>query len=275
MGKRKASRSIAELNKAPIAIEAVWRIDQLFANERRINGKSPDQRVAVRQEHARPLVDLKGYGRSDRPVDFTYRIEDHVALVRALTLKLGLDDVTPVGRSLGGAAALLTAVQAQRADDRRISRLVLMNSPAFEQPPTLAVRVLRLPLVPDMGLPILTPEFGAKAILNSGDSIEISRRDIEAYARPLREPDALHARVETGRGIEPDNFEAVIARYPRLRQPVLIIWCREDPTVPLAIGQRLSRSLPRAKLRIVDTCRHVPPEQSIRETEQVVLSFLR
>jgi transposase len=48
---------LARLQKAPIAIEAVRRIDELLAIEREINGLAPEQRLAVRQERARPLVD--------------------------------------------------------------------------------------------------------------------------------------------------------------------------------------------------------------------------
>ena len=47
---------LARINKAPIAIEAVERIDALFAIEREINGKSPQERQRVRNEHSRPLV---------------------------------------------------------------------------------------------------------------------------------------------------------------------------------------------------------------------------
>jgi len=47
---------LARLNKAPIAIEAVERIDALFAIEREINGASPQQRLLARNEHTRPLV---------------------------------------------------------------------------------------------------------------------------------------------------------------------------------------------------------------------------
>jgi transposase len=47
---------LAKLNKAPIAIEAVRRIDELFEIERTINGKTPEQRVAMRQEQSKPLV---------------------------------------------------------------------------------------------------------------------------------------------------------------------------------------------------------------------------
>jgi transposase len=47
---------LARLRKAPIAIEAVARIDALFAIEREINGLAPEQRLRVRRERSRPLV---------------------------------------------------------------------------------------------------------------------------------------------------------------------------------------------------------------------------
>jgi transposase len=47
---------LARLQKAPIAIEAVARIDALFAIEREINGLAPEQRLAARNERSRPLV---------------------------------------------------------------------------------------------------------------------------------------------------------------------------------------------------------------------------
>ena len=47
---------LARINKAPIAIEAVERIDALFAIEREINGASPEVRKRVRNARSRPLV---------------------------------------------------------------------------------------------------------------------------------------------------------------------------------------------------------------------------
>ncbi len=47
---------LAKLAKAPIAKEAVRRIDELFEIECAINGKTPDERKAVRQERSKPLV---------------------------------------------------------------------------------------------------------------------------------------------------------------------------------------------------------------------------
>jgi transposase len=48
---------LARLRKMPIAIEAVARIDELFAIEREINGKPPALRLAVRQERSKPLIE--------------------------------------------------------------------------------------------------------------------------------------------------------------------------------------------------------------------------
>ena len=59
--RRKASGK-REIPLSPIAIEIVRRIDALFEIERSINGKSPAERLAVRQNLSRPLVeDLEVY----------------------------------------------------------------------------------------------------------------------------------------------------------------------------------------------------------------------
>src|SRR5216684_1240830 len=47
---------LARLKEAPIAIDAIERIDALFAIEREINGMTPDERLRVRNERSRPLV---------------------------------------------------------------------------------------------------------------------------------------------------------------------------------------------------------------------------
>ena len=47
---------LADLRKAPLAVEAVRRIDAIFAIEREINGRSAGERVAARQERIVPLI---------------------------------------------------------------------------------------------------------------------------------------------------------------------------------------------------------------------------
>jgi transposase len=58
---------LAKSGEAPIASEAVRRIDVLFEIERTINGKTPEQRLAIRREKSRPLVgDLEIWMRQQR-----------------------------------------------------------------------------------------------------------------------------------------------------------------------------------------------------------------
>jgi transposase len=53
---------------SPLALEIVQRMDRLFETERSINGKSADERCAVRRELSRPLVDeLEARMRAERP----------------------------------------------------------------------------------------------------------------------------------------------------------------------------------------------------------------
>src|SRR5664279_1581511 len=61
---RRKAAGKSEIPLSPIAIEVVRRIDALFMIERSINGKSPEERIAVRRAESRPLVDdLKVYMR--------------------------------------------------------------------------------------------------------------------------------------------------------------------------------------------------------------------
>ena len=58
---------LADVAKAPLALEAVRRIDMIFDAERALNGVAEDQRLALRKEHAAPVVsELEAWMRSER-----------------------------------------------------------------------------------------------------------------------------------------------------------------------------------------------------------------
>jgi hypothetical protein len=65
-GRRKLFE-LAELARAPLAIEAVRRIDAIFDAERAINGLPADARLAVRRQHiARLVIDLETWMKENR-----------------------------------------------------------------------------------------------------------------------------------------------------------------------------------------------------------------
>lgn len=61
--------------------------------------------------HRSLLVDLLGFGFSDRPVSFGYRMEDHAKTIVALLDRLGIGGCELVGHSMGGVVAILVASQ--------------------------------------------------------------------------------------------------------------------------------------------------------------------
>ena len=55
------------------------------------------------------LVDLLGFGFSDRPASFSYSLEDHASTVANLLDSLGLRGCAVVGHSMGGSVAIVLA----------------------------------------------------------------------------------------------------------------------------------------------------------------------
>jgi transposase len=75
---------LADLRKAPLAIEAVRRTDELFAIERTINGMPAGDRVAMRQQESRPVVaDLENWMRTERA-----RLSRHTETAKAIDYML-------------------------------------------------------------------------------------------------------------------------------------------------------------------------------------------
>jgi|FLOH01.1.fsa_nt_gi cis-3-alkyl-4-acyloxetan-2-one decarboxylase len=80
-----------------------------------------------RGEHRVVAVDNLGCGLSDKPQDWSYRLEDHVENLCALVLALDLKNITLVLHDWGGAIGMGFAV---RHPDR-VARIVLGNTSAF------------------------------------------------------------------------------------------------------------------------------------------------
>jgi transposase len=82
-GRRKLFK-LAEVARAPLAAEAVRRIDAIFAAERAINGLPAERRLAVRQQRIAPLVaELEGWMREQRA-----RMSRHAEVGKAMDYML-------------------------------------------------------------------------------------------------------------------------------------------------------------------------------------------
>ena len=221
------------------------------------------------------LVDFRGCGKSPKPRDAHYSLQDKVDDIYNLIVEDDLRNLTLIGNSLGGAIAMLLAIRFQEEKSDRLLKLVLIDSAGDERylPPHL--KLLRSIL----GAPIiyLSPSrLVVKMTLKMCyyDRKKITREQVEAYAEPLATCGGRYALLETARACIPPNAEELIKSASTIRVPTLILWGREDKVIPSEIGERLHRLIPHSRLEFIEQCGHVPHEEKPEETIALISKFI-
>ena len=221
------------------------------------------------------LVDFKGCGKSPKPRDTHYSIEEKVDDIYNLIIGGNLTNLTLVGNSLGGAIALLLAIRLENEKSDRLSKLILIDSAGDKKSLPPHLNLLRSPL----GTPMiyLSPsKLAAKITLRMCyyDGTKITKEQVKAYAAPLASLGGRHALLQTARQCIPENADELIAAASTITVPTLIIWGREDKVIPLKVGELLHQLLPNSTLEIIEECGHIPQEEKPDETIARISRFL-
>ena len=231
--------------------------------------------VPFSQNHKLILVDFKGCGKSPKPRDTHYSLEEKVDDIYNLILAEDFKHLTLVGNSLGGAIALLVAIRLGNEKPNRLSRLILIDSAGEKgsMPPhlTLLRSALGAPMI------YLSPSrLAAKMTLRMcyHDREKITKEQVEAYAAPLSSLGGRHALLHTARQCIPANADELIAAVSTLTVPTLILWGREDKVIPLRVGKLLHELIPNSKLEVIEQCGHIPQEEKPDETIARISEFL-
>jgi pimeloyl-ACP methyl ester carboxylesterase len=90
--------------------------------------------------------------------------------------------------------------------------------------------------------------------------VEIATRNREMAARLTWKPYMHNPRL--------GNF------LPRVTNPTLIVWGREDRIVPVECGEQYRRLLPNARLTVLERCGHLPPIEQPDAFARLVVDFL-
>ncbi len=205
------------------------------------------------------VPDLLGYGRSDKPADFSYSVRDEAAVVVGFMDALGLKQVELGGWSMGGWIVEIVAVQ----HPERVSRLMLFDAAGLsEKPdwntdlftPTTAAQLdeLEALLMPH---PVPVPAFVAR------DVVRIAGKDGWVVKRAMAA--MLAAQDAT------DNL------LPQLKMPVLIAWGDLDRITPLDLAEKMHRLIPQSQLDVFAGCGHLAPLQCTSAMGPKVVSFAR
>jgi pimeloyl-ACP methyl ester carboxylesterase len=185
-------------------------------------------------------------------------------LVEDAVTALDLAPVAVIGNSVGGFAAARLAI---RHPDR-VSALVLVDSGGFS-PVTPLSRAFCAAMGRPGFLRAVYPAF-ARRYLRSGDPA--ARRCHERAVAIARRPGSTEIVNGIWRSFAAPEHD-LRAAAGRITAPTLLVWGRRDPVIPVTVGRRLERSIPDARLAVLDAG-HVPFVTHPDEFVAVAVPFL-
>jgi pimeloyl-ACP methyl ester carboxylesterase len=216
------------------------------------------------QDYRNIVVDLPGWGGSPRPAtDEPLIFHAAERVCRAMTA-LGVERTHLVGNSYGGAVAMRIAMT--RPD--RVDRVVLM--------------------APGGVLPEDAPPWpvGLEHLFAYMAAEKPSREEMARFVRLM-----VHDQALATDALIDERYEASLRAHPelpvpprfgdltpdlhRVAAPTLLVWGREDQTVPLSWASAILQGIPDAELRVLPHCRHWVQYEKAPEFNHIVREFLR
>jgi pimeloyl-ACP methyl ester carboxylesterase len=236
-----------------------------------------DIRDELSAHHTVYAFDLKGFGRSPKPDDGRHSVYDQSALILKYIADHKLTGITLLGHSFGGGVALATAAELDEQQPGVLARLVLIDAASYKQDLPWFISILRVPVIGTISQFLLTKRAEVRKVLRYSyfDPSRVTDAQVEAYVYGLLQPGGQRALRDTARQILPKDIDRLTSRYPHIKAPTLIIWGRQDRVIPLANGERLAKSIPNARLVIIDNAGHIPHEEVPDAVRPVLASFLR
>jgi pimeloyl-ACP methyl ester carboxylesterase len=203
--------------------------------------------------------DLPGFGDSERPPDAEYSIPMQVEAVRSFMAAVGIERARVAGLSMGGWIACRLAGSHPEA----VERLVVVDAAGMR------------PTGPDIPAEVLLPhdEEGVRRLAatvyhRAPVPPSFVARDILAHR--LREEWVVR-RALLSMAAGRDWLNGTLGRAD---MPVLVVWGKQDALIPVAYAEQLAAEFPRAELRVLDGCGHVPIADCPDEFDREVVPFL-
>jgi haloalkane dehalogenase len=194
--------------------------------------------VALRDRFRCIAPDYLGFGLSDRPAGFGYKIDEHAKVIGEFVDHLGLDGFLTMGQDWGGPISMSVAVE--RAD--RVRGIVLGNT-WFWPADVLTTKIFsRVMSSPPLQYAILQRNFFVERLIPAGTARRPSAVVMEHYR-------AVQPSAEARKGIA-EMPKQILAAHPLLARlaaevpaklgakPTLLVWGMKDfafrpgPTIP-------------------------------------------
>jgi pimeloyl-ACP methyl ester carboxylesterase len=216
-------------------------------------------------------LDLWGQGLSTRePLDYSYEL--FVEQIHLFMEALGIAQANLIGHSMGGG----TAIEMTLRHRQRVNKLVLVGSTGIPYPLPFRATVFKLPLLPEFlqALPtnfvrrknladfwIYNRELLTEEVLTKFTQSQKIQGSAKAVLTILRK-DFFH------------TLEEQTEQLGKLNIPTLIVWGRQDKTIPISSAERIRNLLQGSKLEILDPAGHLVNFDQADRFNRIVIDFL-
>jgi pimeloyl-ACP methyl ester carboxylesterase len=212
--------------------------------------------------------DLYGRGLSDRPdVRYDSNLYDRqlVQLLDALGIK---DPVDVAGVSMGGPIVVGLAVR----HPERV-RTVTLVDPAYRRGEVVPWAV-RAPLVGPWIMDVVVAPSLPKGQLDDFHDPRGREEYVARYRAQMRFAGFRRALLGTARASSGEDDAESFRALGASGKPVLLVWGREDRSVPFARSEDVLRAIPRAEFHPIDQAAHIPQYERADVVNPILLAFL-
>lgn len=225
--------------------------------------------------HTAYAVDLFGHGESDRPYDSDFGIASQSEYLDAAMTALRVARGILVGVDIGGDIALRLA--ATRPE--RVEKLVLINTPAFDELPAKDITQLqrntaRFAVRTTRGILGAAPLVEAVLKASVADPEKhMPTKLIARYLAPFVGKDGPNHLLTLANSISAEDLEDIELRD--IHVPTLLLWGEDDVFVDPKIGEKLSNALPDGRLVKIPGVARLLPEENPQFLTEHLLDFMR
>ena len=210
------------------------------------------------------VVDLPGFGRSDKPEDVNYDLEFFVNTLSGFLKAVGVKRATLLGNSLGGAIALGLAL----AEPERVEKLILMAPGGVEERETYfkMIGIQRMVELYNAG-PLGIEQMRRIMSLQLFDSSQLDDKLLaERVAVAVLQPRNLFTTM-----MVPNMTE----RLEELRAPILGFWGTDDNFNPASGALKVLTHAPDARFIMLNRCGHWVQVEHRELFNKACLEFLK
>ena len=214
-------------------------------------------------------LDLWGFGYSTRnPMDYSYQL--YASQLLKFMDTLGIEKASLVGQSMGGGTAILFCTQ----HPERVNKLVLVASGGLPNPPSL---VMRIACLPGIGEFLFNLKGSRRGVLKANfiyDKNKLTDGYVEAVTRFHKVKGTTEVLLKVLRKQFWDTLSEEIHTLGKMGLPILIVWGRQDKSIPVKLAQEMHRFLKGSRLEIIDQAGHCPNDEQPEVFNRLAIQFL-